>query len=128
MLVQQWGQDPIVKHLPQSVAVETGQRVRPQVTDVVSAELRQRYAEREGRYDPQLHKRLEPGLEKFGRDFPAVEIEQGDLTARYFPSAIRQTDVPLEEINAIGLSGRSGAAVWTEVIEQRFKSDLIRQS
>jgi hypothetical protein len=104
--------DAICEYVPAFVAVEdTARVVRPNVTDVVSAEIRARYAFMEGREDPQLHYRLNPSLRDFSRNFPTLETTVEELTLRYVPAGVRISDVPLEQINSGG-RGLSGHQVW----------------
>jgi hypothetical protein len=123
--VQRWGADPITRFLPRSIVAEDGTRLRPTVRDVVSDEMREHYMKREGRADPKLHYRLEPDLANFGRKFPAVTVTRGEVAARYVPISIRQTDVPLEQINSLGTIGRNGQQIWQQVVEPRFGSDVV---
>lgn len=75
---------------------------------------------REGRFDPQLHYRLEPRLRQFSQTFPAREVISGELLLRYVPIAVRLTDVPLELINTEGKVGRPAIDIWREVIAPAF--------
>ena len=120
VLLQRWGDDPIVKYLPPVLVSENPRRTSPSVDDVVSASKREEYFRAEGRADGQLHFRLEPNLVRFGTLFPASEIQAVNLKARYVPTAISMTDVPLEQINVEGKVGRSGAAIWKDVIAPAF--------
>lgn len=119
--LQRWAGDLMAEYVPPYVLVENDARiVRPEVTDIVSMPVQAKYAASEGRVDPDLHHRLQPGLKLFGRYFPALETITATLRLRYVPVAVSVSDVPLEEINSEGSSGRSGAAIWTEVVAPLF--------
>ena len=121
LLLQRWGSDPIREYIPSAFLIEGDYNpVTPDMSDVVSARVRARHAERQGRPDPELHHRLEPRLREFGRSFPALDAMRDDLRLRYVPVAIRQTDVPLELINTEGRVGRPAIEVWREVIAPAF--------
>ena len=114
--LQRWHGDAMGEWVPDSVLIESGFRtVKPDVSDVVSAEKRGRYARKEGYSDPNLHYRLEPRLREFGKTFPSIDMHLGELRVRYVPVAARATDVPLEQINSEGRVGRSGAEMWAEL-------------
>ena len=117
--------DPINAFVPPVVAVEDAALVRPMVDDVVSAQLRDHYAFREGRVDEKLHHRLVPQLARFGREFPSREVRFDALALRYVPSGVRISDVVLEEIN--GASDRlTGAEVWNKHVLPVFGEYLIQ--
>lgn len=115
--------DPINPFVPRFIAVEEATIARPDLTDIVSAEMRQAYFLREGRIDPNLHHRLEPRMREFGRNFPALETRHNALLLRYVPLGVRMSDTPLEEINSEG-TGLAGIEVWGEV-ERRMGEFIV---
>ncbi len=121
LILQRLAGDPIQRFVPATLLCDTELKiVTPDVTDVVSARRREQFARQDGRFDSQLHHRLEPRLRKFGQSFPAVELTKGELRLRYVPIAIRQTDVPLEQINSEGRVGRPAINIWRETIAPAF--------
>lgn len=94
--------------------------VRTTVEDCVSVEIRERHARAEGRLDLRLHHRLEPRLAAFGSRFPAREVALGQLSVRYVPIAIRQTEEPLELVNAGTGKGRPAIVIWNDEIAPAF--------
>ncbi len=124
LILQRLDGDPIQPFVPATLLRETDFKiVTPELTDVVATRIREQHAAREGRFDPQLHYRLEPRLRQFGQTFPALEATQGELKLRYVPIAIRLTDVPLELINCEGTVGRPAIETWREVIAPAFGID-----
>jgi hypothetical protein len=121
LILQRLDDDPIQPFVPATLLCSTEFRiVTPDVTDLVAARIGAKYALRDGRVDPQLHHRLDPRLRQFGQIFPAMEVMSGELLLRYVPTAIRQTDVPLELINAEGKIGRPAIETWRETIAPAF--------
>jgi hypothetical protein len=121
LILQRLEDDPIQPVVPATLWCDTDFKiVTPDITDVVAASVRDKYAAREGRYDPQLHYRLQPRLRQFGEAFPALEVTKGELQLRYVPIAIRLTDVPLELINSEGKVGRPAIDTWRETIAPAF--------
>ena len=118
--LQRWGTDPIRDYIPHTILDDIGYRTRPTAEDVVSSRIRQEFAMKEGRTDPNLHHRLRPDLRDFGRHFPATQTTAGPLTIKYIPIAIRQTDTALEEINTHGGIGRTGRELWDHVVKPAF--------
>ena len=118
--LQRWGNDPIRAYIPGIILDENGYRTRPKVEDVVSSTIRHEYAIREGRVYPNLHRRLEPGLHGFSRIFPCTQATIGPLAIKYIPTAIGQSDVPLEEINSAGEIGRTGRELWEQIVRPAF--------
>lgn len=116
--------DAMNRYLPRIVVSEDAEIVKPRIDDVVSAELRAHYSQREGRADPQLHHRLEPNLRAFAREFPTRQILIGELVLRYVPSGVRISDVGLEEINGQG-DGLTGAQVWEDYVSPAFSEFII---
>lgn len=117
--------DPISEFMPKFVASEGGEIVAPGLKDIVSASVIAEAARYEGRADPQLHHRLEPELRGFGRIFPAREVHVDELVLRYVPIGARMSDVPLEEINADGGPGLTGAEAWDEHVAPAFNGFLV---
>lgn len=116
--------DPMNDYLPEIIAVEDAPLTKPTVDDVVSAELRHAYAQHEGRADSQLHHRLVPQLRRFSQNFPSRQLMVGQATLRYIPTAVRVSDLPLEEIN--GAAERlTGAEVWNEHIVPNFADFIL---
>ncbi|HZF93869.1 MAG TPA: hypothetical protein VEZ20_03250 [Allosphingosinicella sp.] len=125
ILVQRWGDDPIREHIPHVLLGDGEPKlIRTSVDDVVSARMRLRHAQTEGRPDPQLHHRLVPKLREFSSRFPAFEVVEARLRARYVPMGIKQSDCGLEEVNSGGSVGRSGGTLWREVIAPAFAIEL----
>jgi hypothetical protein len=121
LMLQRLDGDPMQPLVPASLLCDTNFKlVRPDITDVVADRVREYYAARERRYDPQLHYRLEPRLRQFGQTFPAMEVAVGELQLRYVPTAIRLTDVSLDLINSEGKVGRPGIDIWRETIAPAF--------
>ena len=118
--LQRWGTDPIRDYIPQVILDEGGRRARPTVDDVVSSRIRHEFAMNEGHADPNLHYRIRPDLRNFGRQFPAIQTNIGELTIRYIPVAIRQTETQLEEINTADGIGRTGREIWEQIISPAF--------
>ncbi|MEQ1783623.1 MAG: hypothetical protein ABMA14_19885 [Hyphomonadaceae bacterium] len=118
--LQPWG-SPLDESMPKTLVVEApGHVVIPQVTDVVGAEIVQQYLRHEGELDPNLHLRLAKRLKPVSEFAPAIEVTHGDIVLRYVPSAVRLSDVPLEEINTSGSKGRTGAAIWRDDVAPQF--------
>lgn len=116
--------DPMNAYTPPIVSVEDAPLILPKVEDVVSAQLREQFANKEGRLDGQLHHRLEPHLKDFSRRFPSREIRFGDLALRYVPAAVKISDVILEEINVAG-NKLTGAEVWNDHVSPAFSAYLV---
>jgi hypothetical protein len=119
--------DPMNDYLPEIVAVEDARLTKPTVDDVVSAELRHAYAQREGRADGQLHHRLVPQLRKFAQSFPSRQLTIGQATLRYVPAAVRISDLPLEEVNGVA-EKLTGAEVWNDYIVPSFANFILPDS
>ena len=118
--LQHWQNDEMGHFVPPYVlAADDARMIRPKVGDVVSDQLR-REAAAHGIPDADLHYRLEPRLQPFGRKFPALEISRGDLTLHYVPVVVRQTDVPLERINIEGERGRPAIEFWQRIVAPHF--------
>lgn len=116
--------DAINAYIPPIVAVEDAPLIKPTVDDIVSAELREHFARREGREDSQLHHRAVPHLRAFGREFPSRQVTIGDLQLRYVPVAVRISDVPLEMINGAAETLR-GAEVWNDHVAPAFAEFMV---
>lgn len=119
--------DPMNDYLPAIVAAEDAPLTKPRVDDVVSAEVRQAYAQNEGRADSQLHHRLVPQLRKFSQSFPSRELTVGQATLRYVPTGVHVSDLPLEEINGAA-EKLTGAEVWAEHIVPVFADHILSAS
>ncbi len=118
--LQHWAADEMGRHLPEFIlAAKEARKIRPTVGDVVSDKIRAQAAVA-GYPDSDLHYRLEPRLRAFGAIFPAFEVSRGQLILHYVPVAIRQTDVPLEQINDEGDRGRPAIEFWREKIIPEF--------
>jgi len=121
LALQHWAGTLMAEFVPPVVLADASTRtVRPLVEDCVSVAVREDYAEHAGRLDSKLHHRLEPRLASFGSHFPAREVHLGDLRVRYVPIAIRQTDVPLEFVNAGSGKGRPAIEIWNDEIAPAF--------
>ena len=118
--LQRWGADQIRDHIPRVILDDIGHSTKSKVEDVVSSRIRQEFAMREGDTDPNLHHRIRPDLREFGRRFPATQTTIGQLTIKYIPMAIQQTETSLEEINTAGGIGRTGHELWEHVIKPAF--------
>jgi len=116
--------DPMNAFTPPIVAVEDAPLIKPTVDDVVSAQLRARIAQDEGRLDSQLHHRLVPELEGFSREFPSREVRFGDLALRYVPAACGFSDVGLEDINGAA-DKLTGAEVWNDHVVPAFSAYVV---
>ncbi len=116
--------DAMNTYTPSIVAVENTSLTRPTIDDVVGAELRASYAQREGRIDMQLHHRLVPQLKEFSRNFPSREVRIEELKLRYVPAGVRISDVVLEEINGAG-DRLTGAQVWNDYIAPAFSEHIV---
>lgn len=119
--MQRWGSDPIRQFIPSVILDRSGKVVKPKAEDVIDAEIRTQYVAQTGYEDPALHFKLEPHLKEFGRFFPATECTLDNLTVRYVPTAVRQSDGPLSEIIIDHTSGRTALELWREVIEPAFQ-------
>jgi hypothetical protein len=116
--LQSWAGDDMEPYAPEIVMLEEkdAQTVVPDVTDMVSAKIRAKHARRAGGHqDPNLHHALRPDYQGYFDRFPASETHVGPLRLRYVPVAVRQTDVPLEQINEYGAKGRTGEQIWKEI-------------
>ncbi|MDJ0276020.1 hypothetical protein QLH51_04275 [Sphingomonas sp. 2R-10] len=122
LALQHWAGTPMAGFVPPVVLGDaaTAPIVRPGVDDCVSADVRAIHAEAERRLDPNLHHRLEPRLAAFGGRFPAREILLGQLSVRYVPIAIRQTNEPLEMVNAGSGKGRPAITIWNDEVAPAF--------
>jgi hypothetical protein len=120
--LQHWKNDEMEKYIPNYVLATSAETrvIRPTVGDVVSNEIRAINLQSGGYKDSELHYHLEPRLRSFGLNFPAHEIQIGKLRLRYVPVAIRQTDVPLEDINTQSGRGRPAIEFWNEKIIPEF--------
>jgi hypothetical protein len=116
--------DPMNAFTPHIVTVEDAPLIKPTIDDVVSGKLQEEFRRTEGRFDSQLHHRLVPGLRSFSREFPSREIRIGDMALRYVPSAIRISDVGLEEINKAGRK-LTGTEVWNDHIVPQFSNYIV---
>lgn len=116
--------DPIADFIPSIVAVEHAKETLPRVEDVVSPRVRFQIAQDGGSFDSQLHHALIPELKNFGRKFRSLEFTVNDLTLRYVPTAVRVSDVSLEEINSEG-DYLTGAEVWNDHIYPVFAHYIL---
>ncbi|WP_209427605.1 hypothetical protein [Pararhodobacter sp. SW119] len=116
--------DAMNRFTPPIVVVEGASLIRPTIDDVIGAELRELYAQSEGRTDEQLHHRLIPHLKEFGRNFPSREVKIEELTLRYVPAGVRISDVVLEEINGAG-DQLTGAQVWNDYVAPTFSKYIV---
>lgn len=118
--------DPMNAFIPPIVAVEDASLIKPTVDDVVSAQLRSRIAQDEGRLDSQLHHRLVPHLKDFSREFPSREVRFGNLALRYVPAGVLISDVELEDINGAG-EKLTGAEVWNDHVAPAFSAYVVSE-
>ena len=123
LALQRWAGTSIRSFIPESLAVEDGVTViTPTVDDMIGWDVQAMFASRSGGvFDPDLHHKRIPHLSRFNQDFRAFATTIEDLQLRYCPSAIRLSDVPLEEIMSLG-SRRSAIEIWRQAVEPAFRS------
>jgi hypothetical protein len=124
--LQHWKGDDMRHYVPPYVlAIDEAKKIRPRVNDLVSKKIRQQTAAN-GWLDSDLHYRLAPHLKNFGIRFPAYEIVEKSLRLHYVPVGVRQTDVPLEQINVESAIGRPAIEFWREKVVPEFSEMELR--
>jgi hypothetical protein len=121
---QQWvGLQPeIAECLPDVVAVEHGEIVRPRWFDVVSHSLIDKYSVERADLTAALPYRFKPDLAQIEQFLPGRDVRIGNLNLRYIAGAVKISDVALEQLPCVtpGASSLTPRRIWEEFVRPEF--------
>ncbi len=116
----------IAKLLPQVVAAEDGEFIRPRWDDVVSDSLIQMYSVPRSALNADLPYRFKPDLARIEKSLPGRDVRIGDLSLRYIAGAVTVSDVPLQEMAWVSPASPKlrPIHIWEEDVEPALRSAI----
>lgn len=107
-------------YLPEMVFAEEANQSRASEDELFSPYTR-RYYQAQGISQGMLITKLIPRLHQFWSVFPPREIEFRDTRIKYIPTGISASDLPLEKIRSLDLSGMTGIQIYNDIIKPRLE-------
>jgi hypothetical protein len=108
--------------LPDVVAAEKGNVVRPRWFDVVSDALIEKYNVPRAALTPQLPYQFKHDLAHIEKLLPGRDIRQGELSLRYIPGAVKISEVPLDALPCLSpqTPGLVPRRIWEDFVRPEF--------
>jgi hypothetical protein len=106
----------ISDYLPEMVFAEVANQSRASEDELFSPYARG-YYQAQGIMQGMLIAEVIPWLNQFWSVFPPREIEFRNSRIKYIPTGISASDLPLEEITSLVLSGRTGIQIYNDLIK-----------
>jgi hypothetical protein len=113
--LQQFNHD-VSRYLPEMVLAMEANQTRGSEDDLVSPIARAHF-QTQGISRGMLISKVGSWLPQFWSVFPPGGVESRDSLIKYTPTGISASDLPLEEIASLVLSGRTGIQIYNEVIK-----------
>ncbi len=107
-------------YLPEMVFAEEANQSRASEEELFSPYTR-RYYKAQGLSRAMLIAKVIPRLHQFWSVFPPREIEFRDTRIKYTPTGISASDLPLEKITSLVLSGMTGIQIYNDIIKPRLE-------